>query len=653
MLENLYQVQLRELLSLRIFNQVLLILEIFVIELLEPFENDPPPPYSPSEASQPSLSVENPSTAPSAPTASDVGFYSAEGGQTAYSSREYQPMDPSTPQTYRYNYGSVEPPSTTGDVYQTHEQNQSLLSASQQREQAHQQRTIAQQQREQAQQQRNIAQQQREQAYQQRNQRAQLGAQGNSFHTMGDRLREQGTHLRSQLGTSYIHLLFVLCRTIILNSAQLIAGLGDQIRNSLNGQKPQYTRVDQEDGGVSSSTSESQALTGRRRRIPFKRILCHLLLVCFIVGFVLFLTVGRKHHEDSEDEPELPDQPLPDRPLPDHPSPVPPIPSETPSNPPSNPPGDSPKHPHKPKQPENPNAPGHLPDGSSCGADCTVASYKWPIDDYLRSFSFIQSGILNSGRTYIKRSRSAGPGNLYVSLELTAIKLSDITLIYTPSRSSSGTIATLSTPRAISPFSRIVANITIELPLDTMDSFQEFNFIAQNIDVAFEETDDSNTFNISRLEVRTTNADIVLSPLLTADAGLEIATRNGDISGIARSKGKVDISSTNGDIDLDMVGDTAIVYTTNAEITGEYVCASKCEFQTTSGDLVLRKVQTNSLLLDNKNGKIDVRNISSVMNIVSSGKNGPTSLQVSDVKPGALIVLSTTNDKVDLTMVSA
>lgn len=167
--------------------------------------------------------MDSPATAPSAPTASDVGFYSTEGVSTAYSSREYQPMDPSTPQTHTYNYGSVEPPSTTGDVYQTHEQNQGLLSARQQREQAQQQRTIAQQQREQAQQQRIIAQQQRAIAQEQRaisqqqrartcqqsDQRAQVGAQGGVFHSMGDRLREQGTHLRSQLGTSYIHFSFV------------------------------------------------------------------------------------------------------------------------------------------------------------------------------------------------------------------------------------------------------------------------------------------------------------------------------------------------------------------------------------------------------------------------------------------------------------
>lgn len=428
----------------------------------------------------------------------------------------------------------------------------------------------------------------------------------------------------------------------------MIAGLGDQIRNSLTGRKAQYTRVDQDDGAGSGSTNESQALlNGRIRRISFKRILCQLLLVCFIVGLVLFLTVGRKHHEDSGDDPELPDQPLPDRP-----SPVPPVPSETPSNSPSNPPGDSPKHPHKPKQPENPNAPGHLPDGASCGAECTVASYKWPIDDLMRSFSFYQSGQLTSGRTYIKRSRSAGPGNFYVSLELTAIQLSDITLVYTPSRSSSGTSAVLATPKAISPFSRIVANITIELPLDTMDSFQAFHFISQNTDIAFEETDDSNTFNIGKVEVRTTNADILLSPLFTTDAGLEVATRNGEISGIVRSNGKVEISNANGDIDLDVVGDSAIVYTTNADLTGAYVCASKCSLQTTLGDLMLREAQTDSLLLDNQNGRTDVRNISSVSSIVSSGKNGAMSLQVSDVKPGAMIVLSTTNNKVDLTMVS-
>jgi DUF4097 and DUF4098 domain-containing protein YvlB len=186
-----------------------------------------------------------------------------------------------------------------------------------------------------------------------------------------------------------------------------------------------------------------------------------------------------------------------------------------------------------------------------------------------------------------------------------------------------------------------------------MDNFQAFSFQAHNTDIAFEETDDSNTFNIDKLEVRTTNAEIVLSPLFTADAGLEIATTNGEISGSARSKGKVEISSTNGDIDLDVVGDTAIVSTTNGYLTGEYVCASKCSLQTTSGDMILRKAQTDNLMLDNKNGKIDVRNITSVLNIVSSGTNGPMSLQVSDVKPGALIVLSATNDKVDLTMVSA
>jgi Putative adhesin len=437
----------------------------------------------------------------------------------------------------------------------------------------------------------------------------------------------------------------------MLNSSQLIAGLGDQVRNSLNVRKPQYTRASQTDGGEVGSTTENQTLNGRERRKPFLRIVCHLLLVCIVVGFILSLTITWKHNEDSSDDPDLPD-----RPLPGHPSPVPPIPSDTPSNPPSNPPSDppedSPKHPDEPKQPENPNAPGHLPDGSSCGADCVVASYQWPIDDYLRSFSFFQSGLLTSGHAYIKRSRSAGPGNFYVSLELTGIKMSDITLIFSPSRSSSGTSVVLSTPRAISPFSWIKANITIELPLDTMDSFQDFSFIAQNTNVAFEETDDSNTFNISKLEVSTTNADIILSPLFTTAAGLEVQTRNGDISGIARSKGKVEISNANGDIDLDVVGDTANVYTTNADLTGEYVCPTKCELQTTSGDLNIRKIQTINLVLDNKNGKIDVRNISSVFNLVSSGSNAAMKLQVQSVIPGAMIVLANKNDAVDLTMVS-
>jgi hypothetical protein len=174
-------------------------LEIFVIELLDSFANDPPPPYSPSEASQPSLSADSTSIAPTAPTASDVGFYSQEEVPATYSSREYQVMDTSAP-PQRYNYGSVEPPSTTADVYQAHEQNQSLLYAGQQQE-------IARQQRELARQQRDIAQQQRDQGYQQRTQGNQFNAQRNSFNTMGDRLREQGSRLRSQLGTLFIHLL--------------------------------------------------------------------------------------------------------------------------------------------------------------------------------------------------------------------------------------------------------------------------------------------------------------------------------------------------------------------------------------------------------------------------------------------------------------
>ncbi|KAI9283894.1 hypothetical protein BC943DRAFT_381748 [Umbelopsis sp. AD052] len=595
----------------------------------ESFENDPPPPYSPSEASQPPLSGDSASIAPSAPTATDVGFYSQDEVSATHNGRESQYMDPSAP-PHRYNYGSVEPPGATGDVYQAHEQNQSLLHANrQQREQAQQHGTMAQQQRELARQQRDIAQQQREQAYQQREQRRHQGnqstAQGDTFHTLGDRLRDQGSHLRSQL-----------------------AGLGDQIRNSLNVQKQQYTRVNQTHEEA-NSTSESQTLNGfTRRRKPVLRILCHLVLVCFIVGFVLLLTITWKHEEGSNDGPGLPDRSSPIPSIPSRTTSIPP--SIPPSNPPSDPPGDTPKPPSDPKQPEDPNMPGHLPDGSSCGAGCIVSSYRWPIDDNMRSFGYIQSGQLTMGRAYIKRSRSAGPGNFYVSLGLTGIKMSDITLVFSPSRSNRGASVIFSTPKVISPFSRIEANITVELPLDTIHSLQEFMFLAQNTDITFEEIDESNTFEISKLQVATTNADLMLSPFFTTAASSEIKTRNGDIFGIVRSKGKVEVSNANGDIDLDMVGDTGIIYTTNGDVTGEYVCSAKCDFQTSSGDLKLRRIQTKSLLLDNKNGKIDVRNISSAFNVVVSGRNDPMKLQVQSVIPGALIVLSNKNAAVDLTM---
>lgn len=147
---------------------------------LEQFENDPPPPYSPPESNGPPVNNDSSSTAPSAPTAADVVWYTPET-QPLNQSRQSELIEASALQ-HRYNYGSVNTAAATaGDVHQEHVEQNAFNSLGNQ--------TRAQRNQVQA------------QTNQHRAQAKQFQAQRNSFRALGNQLQERGSQMGSHISS--------------------------------------------------------------------------------------------------------------------------------------------------------------------------------------------------------------------------------------------------------------------------------------------------------------------------------------------------------------------------------------------------------------------------------------------------------------------
>lgn len=343
------------------------------------------------------------------------------------------------------------------------------------------------------------------------------------------------------------------------------------------------------------------------------------------------------------------------------PSEKPPSPSKSSSKPlplPVPPPESSTKTPTVPtKLPDIPGSPDDPdkfpPDGSTCGSGCVISVYQWPLDISIRSFRLLTEGALTSGNLTVKRSKNPSKGSLSLFFQLTNLEKKDVIILFSPFDDSGGASIIISTPQEISIWSSLKARIIVELPAINENDFVDFTSITKNTKVTIGDVGASGSFYIPKLDVVTSNADIAVSPLFVTSASQQLKTSNGHITGKIRSTaGKMQLTSTNGDIRLDASGDSIIIDTSNGDVSGEYSCLTKCNFKTSSGKMLIQRMQAETLLLDNRNGAIDVQSITGVQNVVATTRNAHMILQIDNTTSAPLILLSNSNSRIECTMVN-
>jgi DUF4097 and DUF4098 domain-containing protein YvlB len=237
--------------------------------------------------------------------------------------------------------------------------------------------------------------------------------------------------------------------------------------------------------------------------------------------------------------------------------------------------------------------------------------------------------------------------------QLTNLEKKDVIILFSPFDDSGGASIIISTPQEISIWSSLKARIIVELPAINENDFVDFTSITKNTKVTIGDVGASGSFYIPKLDVVTSNADIAVSPLFVTSASQQLKTSNGHITGKIRSTaGKMQLTSTNGDIRLDASGDSIIIDTSNGDVSGEYSCLTKCNFKTSSGKMLIQRMQAETLLLDNRNGAIDVQSITGVQNVVATTRNAHMILQIDNTTSAPLILLSNSNSRIECTMVN-
>jgi hypothetical protein len=371
------------------------------------------------------------------------------------------------------------------------------------------------------------------------------------------------------------------------------------------------------------------------------------LLAIGIVIWILFISLSSRQDPPSSETPPPPPAKSSSS------SGIPPSDPSEPSGPtqPTNVPTHSPKQPDTPGSPNNPNDP--PPDGSSCGYNCVYATYNWPLFNNIRAARLWMTGAVTSGNMLVKRSQSPTAGSITAVFMLTNVEKSDVSTVFMPYDEVGGTSLFISNPRSIPIFSSIRTQIVVELPSFENDIFQEFSSAAKNTDVTISNTNSSETYNITKLDILTSNAQIRMTPLFTTSTTQQLQTSNGDISGTIRSTGgKVKLISTNANIDVDGHGDQIVIDTRNGDVSGQYRCTKTCNFKTSSGKFDISKLKAETLVVENGNGEIDLRGITDVHTVVVHSSNDKMKLEIQSTTGAPSIVLSNSNSNIDLKMVS-
>ncbi|KAM3578614.1 hypothetical protein VKS41_008998 [Umbelopsis sp. WA50703] len=590
----------------------------------DPNELDPPPPYSPQELPGSSQPAQAPSLQPSAPTAEDVDF--ADPENQIYQDNENLSREPVAQQGGVTNYGSIANPTTAGDVqpqsntfnrlgyYWSTQGDQYRAQAAQQREQAAHQRAQAALQREQAARQREQAVHQsaraRQVAGQERAQAEQTWPYSNISRNTGDTVR----------------------------SLQ-VAGINGGVSIFRKGAKKYYSPLSQSEA---AGPVETQDQSRMQRRNTVKKSLCFFVAIAIAL---VFLGLGLYYllNDTNKQDPPL----IPQPPANTSSSSASHTPSKTTSKSPSGP--SSPTPPSTTPIPTGipsdiPNFPGDPPnDGSSCGPGCIISSYNWAIDDHINAFRLLATGALTSGNVLVMRSPNSGPGSISLVLELKGVDKKDISFYVV---TDDGMTVYLSTPSNLSIWSSIRVKVVIQLPDLDESVFQIFQCLINRSKIVL--SDVNGSFRIPKLDVRGTNARVEVSPLfITTDTQL-IQTSNGDIIGSLKSSaGKSMVQTTNGNIRLQGTGQIYDIETTNGNIDGAYNCSNKCLFKTTNGKVSLSQIDTPNMVIDNRNGAIDIQDATSVANLVASTSNEAIRLRAVSLGNDPTILLIGTNGLID------